>query len=51
MACRAKDREFKSPYPRFAALWASREVALILSQREAGAAPVKAPKWLSTQAV
>jgi hypothetical protein len=32
-------------------LWTIREVALILSQREAGAVPVKAPNWLSTQAV
>lgn len=43
VACRAKDREFKSHHPRVA-LWTNRQVALILSQREAGATPVKASK-------
>lgn len=42
VACRAKDRGFKSHHPR-AALWTNRKVVLVLSQKEAGATPVKAP--------
>ena len=48
VACRAKDRGFKSHHPRVA-LWTNREVVLVLSQKEAGATPVKAPNEDVTQ--
>ena len=43
VACRAKDRGFKSHLPRFVASWTNREVAVPLKHGEAGATPVDAP--------
>lgn len=50
IACRAIGCEFKSRYSRVA-LWTTRQVAVPLKHREAGATPVEASKWLSSQAV
>ena len=43
VACRAKDRGFKSHLPRLVASWTNREVAVPLKHGEAGATPVDAP--------
>lgn len=50
IACRAIGCEFDSRYSR-AALWTTREVAVPLKHREAGAIPVEAPKWSGSQVV